>query len=358
MEDKKRVLSVRDLEISFTTSTSQFKAIRGARFDLYEGETVAIVGESGSGKSVTVKAIMGILSNNGSIDEGSIIFNDLEDDKTYEIVSMSQKEIREKIVGKKIAMIFQDPMTSLDPTMTIGKQIMEGMRYHYKTSKREAKKKAIELLEEVGIDNPKKRMRQYPNQLSGGMRQRVVIAIALACDPSVLICDEPTTALDVTVQSKIIELIRNIQEKKKLSVIYITHDLGVVAKVADYVMVMYAGRIVEKGSVEEIFYEPKHPYTWGLLLSIPDIEVDEGELFSIPGNPINLALPFSGDAFAPRNRFALGIDFKKEAPMFNVGGKHRVASWLMDPRAPKVDMPNSLKRRIEKMKKEVVNYGE
>ncbi len=357
MEDRRRVLSVRDLQISFATSTSKFKAIRGARFDLYEGETVAIVGESGSGKSVTVKAIMGILSSNGVIDKGSIKFNDLEEDKKYEIVSMSQKEIREKIVGKKIAMIFQDPMTSLDPTMTVGKQIMEGMRYHYKTSKSEAKKKAIELLEEVGIDNAKKRMKQYPNQLSGGMRQRVVIAIALACDPSVLICDEPTTALDVTVQSKILELIRRIQIKKKLSVIYITHDLGVVAKVADYVMVMYAGRIVEKGTIEEIFYDPKHPYTWGLLSSIPDIDIDEGELYSIPGNPINLALPFSGDAFAPRNKFALGIDFKEESPMFNAGGKHRVASWLLDPRAPEVEMPDSLRRRIEKMKKEVVEYG-
>ncbi len=356
MEERRKVLSVRDLEISFTTSTSKFKAIRGARFDLYEGENLAIVGESGSGKSVTVKAVMGILSSNGTIDKGSIKFFDLEDDEEYEIVGMSQKKIREKIAGKKIAMIFQDPMTSLDPTMTVGKQIMEGMRYHYKTSKAEARKKAIELLKEVGIDNAKKRMKQYPNQLSGGMRQRVVIAIALACDPSILICDEPTTALDVTVQSKILELIRSIQIKKNLSVIYITHDLGVVAKVADYVTVMYAGKVIEKGSVDEVFYEPIHPYTWGLLSSIPDINVEEEELYSIPGNPINLALPFEGDAFAPRNKHALAIDFKEDAPQFDAGGKHRASTWLLDPRAPKVEMPESLKRRIEKMKEEVENF--
>lgn len=355
-ENRKRVLSIRDLEISFTTSTSCFQAIRGVRLDLFEGETLAIVGESGSGKSVTVKAIMGILSNNGNIDKGSIHYFDVEDQKEYDMVSMTQKQIRKEISGKKIAMIFQDPMTSLDPTMNIGNQIMEAMRYHYKKPKSQAKQEAIELLELVGIDNPKKRMKQYPNQLSGGMRQRVVIAIALACDPNILICDEPTTALDVTVQSKILELIRSIQKKRNISVIYITHDLGVVAKVADYVAVMYAGKVIEKGSIEEVFYDPKHPYTWGLLSAIPDTNVDEMELYSIPGNPINLALPFKGDAFAPRNKYALGIDFKEEAPMFDAGGKHRVASWLMDERAPKVEMPVSLHRRIENMKEEVKRF--
>lgn len=352
MNKNKRVLSIRDLKISFETSDSKINAIRGIRFDLFEGETVAIVGESGSGKSVTVKAIMGILSNNGSIDEGKIEFFDLKEDKNYEIVSMSPKDIREKIAGKKIAMIFQDPMTSLDPTMKIGNQIMEGMKYHYKTPKKEAYDKTIELLELVGIDNPKKRINQYPDQLSGGMRQRVVIAIALACDPDVLICDEPTTALDVTVQSKILELIKSIQEKKKLSVIYITHDLGVVAKVADYVAVMYAGRIVEKGEVDEVFYDPRHPYTWGLLESIPDLNLEDELLYSIPGNPINLALPFTGDPFAPRNEYALNIDFKEEPPLFNVGGKHRVATWLADERAPKISIPESLKRKIQRMKEE------
>ncbi len=355
--ERKKIISVRDLEISFRTSTSKFTAIRGVKIDLFEGETIAIVGESGSGKSVTVKAIMGILSSNGSIDNGSIKFYDYDDNaKEYDIVKMTQKEIRKNLSGKKIAMIFQDPMTSLDPTMTIGKQITESMRYHYNKSKAEANKKAIELLSEVGIDNPEKRMKQYPNELSGGMRQRVVIAIALACDPSVLICDEPTTALDVTVQSKILELIKKIQLKKNLSVIYITHDLGVVAKVADYVAVMYAGRIIEKGSAEEVFYDPKHPYTWGLLSSMPDMESDDEELYSIPGSPLNLANGFIGDPFAPRNIYALGIDFKKEAPMFSAGGKHRAATWLLDERAPKVEMPTSLKHRIERMKQEVENY--
>ncbi len=352
-EDRKRVLSIRDLKISFQTSTAKLNAIRGIKLDLFEGETVAIVGESGSGKSVTVKAIMGILSNNGTIEDGEITFYDKHEDKYYNIVEMSQKQIRTDIAGKKIAMIFQDPMTSLDPTMTIGNQIIEGMVYHYKTDRTKAREKAAELLSLVGIDNPKKRLKQYPNQLSGGMRQRVVIAVALACDPDILICDEPTTALDVTVQTKILELIKSIQQKKNLTVIYITHDLGVVAKVADYVAVMYAGKIIEKGSVEEVFYEPKHPYTWGLLSSIPELNNDDEALYSIPGNPINLALPFTGDAFAPRNKYALAIDFKEEPPMYNAGGKHRVASWLLDPRAPKVEMPDSLKRRIAEMKKEV-----
>ncbi len=355
METRKKVLSVRDLSISFRTSTSKINAIRGVKLDVFEGETVAIVGESGSGKSVTVKAMMGILSNNGSIDKGEIIYYNREADESYNIVEMTQHQIRSKIAGKQIAMVFQDPMTSLDPTMTIGNQIMESMRYHYNTPKAEARKRAIELLEEVGIDNAEKRLKQYPSQLSGGMRQRVVIAVALACDPDILICDEPTTALDVTVQSKILDLIKSIQKKKNISVIYITHDLGVVAKVADYVAVMYAGKVIEKGSVEEVFYEPKHPYTWGLLSAMPDIELEGDELYSIPGNPINLAQPFKGDAFAPRNIYALGIDFKEEPPQFNAGGKHRVCSWLMDKRAPKVEMPEALQKRIAKMLKENAN---
>ncbi len=354
--DGKKILSIKDLHISFKTSTSKINAIRGIKLDLFQGETIAIVGESGSGKSVTVKTIMGILSNNGTIESGSIKYIDHHDnDKEYDIVNMSQKQIRKHIAGKKIAMIFQDPMTSLDPTMTIGNQIIEGMTYHYHTPKKEALAKAEELLSLVGIDNPKKRLKQYPSQLSGGMRQRVVIAIALACDPDILICDEPTTALDVTVQTKILDLIQSIQREKHLSVIYITHDLGVVAKVADYVAVMYAGKIIEKGSVEEVFYNPKHPYTWGLLSSMPDLKSVDTELYSIPGNPINLALPFEGDAFAPRNIYALGIDFKQDPPLYNAGGKHRVASWLMDEKAPKVEMPATLKARIDMMKAEVKN---
>ena len=350
-----RVLYIRDLNISFQTAYGIVRAIRGVRLDLFKGETIAIVGESGSGKSVTVKTIMGILDSNGMIDSGQIIYRYTDDDgnqQEVDLVKMPQKEIRYKLCGKHIAMVFQDPMTSLDPTMTIGNQIMEPMREHYKISKQEAKKRAMELIEEVGIDNPDKRFKQYPHELSGGMRQRVVIAIALACDPDILICDEPTTALDVTIQAKILELIKELQVKKGISVIYITHDLGVVAKVADYVAVMYAGRIVEKGKINEVFYNPCHPYTWGLLSSMPDTDTNSHRLFAIPGSPPNLMERVEGDAFAPRNPFALNIDYREEPPMYDIGGQHRAASWLLDPRAPHVDMPPELVEKLEKMKKE------
>ena len=253
---------------------------------------------------------------------------------------MNKKDISKNICGRRIAMVFQDPMTSLNPTMTIGKQVMEAMIYHHHLPKEEAFKKAVKLLEEVGITDAQKRMKNYPHQLSGGMRQRVVIAIALSCEPEVLICDEPTTALDVTIQAKILELIKKIQVERNLSVIYITHDLGVVAKVADYVAVMYAGKIVEKGQIEEVFYNPKHPYTWGLLSAMPDLDTDDDELYTIPGTPPNLTKKIEGEAFAPRNLYALNIDYRKEAPMFNVGGSHRVSSWLCHEKAPKVEMPN------------------
>lgn len=350
---RRKVLSIRDLEISFGTTAGKVSAIRGVRLDLYEGETLAIVGESGSGKSVTTKAILGILSENGQIEKGSIIFNYSRDGKeiTRDLTQLTSNEMQKHIRGKRIAMIFQDPMTSLDPTMTIGKQIVEGMREHYHLPKEQAKQKAIELLELVGISDPEKRYKQYPHQLSGGMRQRVVIAIALACEPEILICDEPTTALDVTIQAKILKLLKEIQEKTNVAIIFITHDLGVVANIADYIAVMYAGKIIEKGSVEEVFYDPRHPYTWGLLSSIPDLESDDEYLYAIPGSPPNLLNQVPGDAFAPRNKAALNIDYRLEPPMYNVGGKHRVASWLIDERAPKVEMPVALKRRIEKMKR-------
>ena len=352
-DKKDRVLSIRDLNISFETANGKVNAIRGVRMDLFKGETIAIVGESGSGKSVTVKAIMGILAGNGTIESGQINYTYTDENgerQTEDLTKLTQKQIRYRFCGKHIAMVFQDPMTSLDPTMTIGDQIMEGMILHKHLSKKEASVKAKELLEKVGITDPEKRFSQYPHQLSGGMRQRVVIAIALSCDPDILICDEPTTALDVTIQAKILELIKEIQEKNGFSVIYITHDLGVVAKVADYVDVMYAGRIIEKGSIDEIFYEPRHPYTWGLLASMPDTDTDSTRLFAIPGTPPNLLEKVQGDAFAPRNPYAMKVDFLAEPPMFNVGGQHRVASWLCDPRAPHVEMPTQLKARIEKMK--------
>lgn len=357
--EKEKILSIKDLSISFKTSSGSVNAIRGVNLDLYRGETIAIVGESGSGKSVTMKAAMGILSSNGEINSGSIDFTYYRKGEKVEIdiLKLSKKELRQRINGKRVAMIFQDPMTSLNPTMTIGAQIMEGMIWHYKRPKKEAEKRAIEILELVGITNAEKRMNNYPHQLSGGMRQRVVIAIALACDPDLLICDEPTTALDVTIQAKILELIKDIQKKLNISVIYITHDLGVVAKVADYVSVMYAGKIVEKGTVDEIFYDPRHPYTWGLLSAMPDIETKDDKLYTIPGTPANLLNKVKGDAFSPRNIYALNIDNRLEPPMFKITDTHYASTWLLHENAPKVEMPKELRSRIDRMLKEAKEDG-
>lgn len=359
-EAKEKILQIRDLDITFRTTAGPVHAIRGVNIDLYKGETVAIVGESGSGKSVTMKAAMGILASNATVTNGSIEYtyrNDGGNMETVDILKKDKKWIRRNVNGKRIAMVFQDPMTSLDPTMSIGKQIMEGMIWHYKTPKAEAWKRSVELLKEVGIEDAEKRMKNYPHQLSGGMRQRVVIAIALSCNPELLICDEPTTALDVTIQAKIIELIRKVQKERGISVIYITHDLGVVAKVADYVNVMYAGKIVEKGLINDIFYDPRHPYTWGLLSAMPDLETDDERLYTIPGSPPNLLHEKTGDAFAPRNKYALVLDDKADPPMFRISDTHYAATWLLDPRAPKVEMPEELKTRLERMKKEAEKYG-
>lgn len=358
MENK--ILQIQDLDIAFKTTAGVVHAIRGVDIELHKGETVAIVGESGSGKSVTMKAAMGILASNATVTKGSIEFSYHHADgspETIDILTQDKKWIRRHINGKRMAMVFQDPMTSLDPTMTIGKQIMEGMRWHFKTPKKEAWDKAVELLKEVGIEDAEKRMKNYPHQLSGGMRQRVVIAIALSCNPDLLICDEPTTALDVTIQAKIIELIRKVQKERGISVIYITHDLGVVAKVADYVNVMYAGKIVEKGTIDEIFYDPRHPYTWGLLSAMPDLDTNDERLYTIPGSPPNLLHEKEGDAFAPRNRYVLEVDDKAEPPMFQITQTHYAATWLLDPRAPKVEMPVELKERLERMKKEALEHG-
>ncbi len=360
-EERDKILDIQNLDITFRTTAGPVHAIRGVNIDLYRGQTVAIVGESGSGKSVTMKAAMGILASNAIVNSGVIDFSykHLEDGRPdhVDILKQNKKWIREHINGRRIAMVFQDPMTSLDPTMTIGKQVMEGMMWHYNTPKEEAWKKAVELLDEVGIEEPEKRMKNYPHQLSGGMRQRVVIAIALSCDPDLLICDEPTTALDVTIQARIIDLIRRVQQERGISVIYITHDLGVVAKVADYVNVMYAGRIIEKGTINDIFYDPRHPYTWGLLSAMPDLATDDPRLYTIPGSPPNLLHAPAGDAFAPRNRYALVVDDKAEPPMFKISETHSAATWLLDPRAPKVEMPDALKARIARMKKEAEKYG-
>lgn len=348
-----------DKTFLFGTDTGVVHAIRGINLDLQKGETVAIVGESGSGKSVTMKAAVGLLDSNATINSGEILYT-YDDghgqDKTVDLLKLSKKQLRTEYNGQRLAMVFQDPMTSLDPTMTIGKQIMEGMLLHKHMPKDEARTKALQLLELVGITDAEKRFRNYPHQLSGGMRQRVVIAIALSAEPDILICDEPTTALDVTIQSKILDLIKQIQQKMHLSVIYITHDLGVVAKVADYVNVMYAGKIVEVGNVEEIFYEPCHPYTWGLLSAMPDLETADDRLYSIPGSPPNLLHEPVGDAFAARNRFAMVIDKKAEPPLFKVSETHYAATWLLHPDAPAFEMPKELKERLERAKKEAAKY--
>ncbi|CDQ38198.1 ABC transporter ATP-binding protein [Virgibacillus salexigens] len=341
-----KLLEVKDLNISFHTFAGEVQAIRGVNFDLYEGETLAIVGESGSGKSVTTKSIMQLLSANSEIKSGEILFNDRD------IVKAPEKEMQ-KIRGKDISMIFQDPMTSLNPTMTIGNQIMEPLLKHRKLNKTEAKHRAIELLNLVGIPKPQLRIKQYPHQFSGGMRQRVVIAIALACAPKVLIADEPTTALDVTIQGQILDLMKDLQKRIETSIIFITHDLGVVANVADRVAVMYGGKIIEVGTVDEIFYNPQHPYTWGLISSMPSLDTTEEELYVIPGTPPDLLHPPKGDAFAPRNPYAMKIDLEEEPPMLKVSDTHYAATWLLHPNAPKVDPPLAVKERWNKFQKQV-----
>ena len=352
------ILKVCDLDISFKTNAGVIHAIRGVNLELRHGETVAIVGESGSGKSVTAKAVVGLLDSNATVNSGKILYRYEEDGapKVVDLLTLSRRELRQTINGRHIAMVFQDPMTSLDPTMTIGAQVMESITLHKKVSKAVASARALELLQLVGITEAEKRMRNYPHQLSGGMRQRVVIAIALASDPDILICDEPTTALDVTIQARILELIKDIQERLGLSVIYITHDLGVVAKVADYVDVMYAGKIIEVGKVDEIFYDPRHPYTWGLLAAMPDLEMEDSRLEYIPGSPPNLLHEPVGDAFAPRNALAMRIDEKVEPPLFKVSDTHYAATWLLHPDAPKVEVPAELQARLERAKKEAEKY--
>lgn len=335
------ILEVKDLTISFHTFSGEVQAIRGVDFELKKGETLAIVGESGSGKSVTTKSIMRLLPpGNSEIKRGEILFNGKD------LAKLSDKSMQ-KIRGKEISMIFQDPMTSLNPTMKIGKQIMEPIIKHQNMSKSEAKERAMDLLRLVGIPNAEERFRQYPHQFSGGMRQRVVIAIALACNPKVLIADEPTTALDVTIQAQILELMKDLQKKIDTSIIFITHDLGVVANVADRVAVMYGGKIVEIGTVDEIFYNPKHPYTWGLISSMPSLDSKDDELYAIPGTPPNLLHPPIGDAFAPRNEYAMQIDLEEQPPMFKVSDTHYAATWLLHPDAPKVEPPLAVKKRMD-----------
>ncbi len=341
MKKANKILEVKDLSVSFNTYGGTVEAVRGISFDLYEGETLAIVGESGSGKSVTIRAILGILARNAVIKGGKILY------RGQDLTKLDEDEFH-KIRGKLISLVFQDPLSALNPIMKIGKQITEALQLSLNLSKKEARDRAIDLMKAVAIPEPEKRFNQYPFQFSGGMRQRIVIAIALASEPEILICDEPTTALDVTVQAQILELIAEMKGRRNLSVIFITHDLGVVASVADRVSVMYAGKIVETGTVEEIFYEPKHPYTWALLSSMPDLETKE-TLFSIPGTPPNMLYPPAGDAFAERNQYALRADFQQHPPFFKVSDTHYAATWLLHPEAPQVEPPQALKERIDRM---------
>jgi oligopeptide transport system ATP-binding protein len=335
---KEPILSAKDVEIQFSLRGQKLKAIRNCSLDLYEGETLAIVGESGSGKSVFTKSFVGMLDANGSITNGSIMYKG-EDISKYK----TEKEWS-NIRGKEIAMVMQDPMTSLNPLKVIGKQIQESIELHRGLKGEDAKKVAINMLAKVGIDDPERRYNQYPHEFSGGMRQRVVIAIAVACLPQILICDEPTTALDVTIQAQILDLIRSLQRELNMTIIYITHDLGVVANVAERVAVMYAGQIVEYGLVNEIFYNAWHPYTWALLSSLPQLTVKGEELPSIEGSPPNLFKEIKGDAFAPRNKRALAIDFVKEPPFFSISETHKAKTWYLDPRAPKIEQPETIRR--------------
>ena len=330
------VLSVRDLVVKFRVRNRELTAIRNVSFDLYEKETLAIVGESGSGKTVMTKTFTGMLESNGRIANGKILYEDRD------LAAIKNNREWEKIRGPKIATVFQDPMSSLNPIRSIGSQITEVITKHQGKTQAEAKQIAIDLMDRVGIPNPADRFNEYPFQYSGGMRQRIVIAIALACRPNILICDEPTTALDVTIQAQILKLIKDLQEEFGFTTIYITHDLGVVANVAQRVAVMYAGQIVEVGTCEEIFYSPKHPYTWALLSSLPQLGIKGERLYSIPGTPPSLFNEIKGDAFAPRNPFAIGIDFEEEPPFFQITPTHMAKTWLLDPRAPKVEPPTAI----------------
>lgn len=349
--EKNVILSARDIVVNFRVRSRVLTAIRNVSLDLIEGETLAIVGESGSGKTVLTKTFTAMLEENGKVSQGKIFF------EGRDLLEIKSNREWESIRGAKIATVFQDPMTSLNPIRTIGSQITEVIIKHQKKSKQEAKEMAIDLMDKVGIPNAAARFDEYPFQYSGGMRQRIVIAIALACHPKILICDEPTTALDVTIQAQIIQLIKQLQKDFGFTTVYITHDLGVVAAVADKVAVMYAGQIVEYGTVDEIYFNSKHPYTWALLSSLPQLGVKGQMLFSIPGTPPSLYNKVKGDAFAPRNPYAMKIDFEEEPPFFQVSETHFAKTWLLDPRAPKTEMPEFIQNLHEKIEKKVAFEG-
>ena len=323
MTNKDLLLDVNELEVSFFTHAGEVKAVRKVSYDLKYGEAMGIVGESGSGKSVSSYALMGIIPEPGKVIGGSINFEDKE------IIGLPEAEMQ-KLRGKDVGMVFQDPMTSLNPVFTVGSQIDESLRKHTNLNKKQRQKRIIELFELVGINQPEKRLKQYPHEFSGGMRQRVMIAMALACNPKLLIADEPTTALDVTIQAQIIELLKELKEKINMSIIFITHDLGVISEICDKVAVMYAGNIIERGSIDDIFYNPKHPYTLGLLKSIPKINADEHErLIPIEGNPVDLINPPKGCAFAPRCDSCMNICMEQAPPVYSIENQHEASCWLL-----------------------------
>ena len=328
-----KLLDIKNLETSFKTSAGEVHAVRGVSFYLEKGEALGIVGESGCGKSVTMMSIMRLLADNGRLAGGEIIFNGKD-------ISNIKESQMETIRGNDIGMIFQDPMTSLNPVYTIGDQLIEPLLKHRKISRAEAKKEAIKMLQLVGIPSPEKRMKQYPHEFSGGMRQRAMIAMSLICEPKLIIADEPTTALDVTIQAQILDLMKDIKQKLNTAIILITHDLGVVADVCTKINVMYGGIVVESGSTEDIFYRGKHPYTWGLLRSVPNPKEDIKEkLIPIEGQPPDLLNPPVGCPFAARCDYAMKVCLQKQPPLFEVGEKHNVACWLCHEDAPKVESP-------------------
>ena len=331
--EMEQLLEVKNLSVSIDSPAGEVQAVRDVSFSLQKGEVLAIVGESGCGKSMLCKSIMKLLPPSARIKNGSISVCGQD-------ITCSREKEMQNLRGKVFSMIFQDPLTALNPTIKIGKQIAEAVLVHHKTYARdEVYQKVLELMELVGISHPKERYHQYPWQFSGGMRQRCVMAIALAADPDILFADEPTTALDVTIQAQILDLLREIQRKLETATILVSHDLGVVARVADRVAVMYAGKIVEIGTAEEVYYDPRHPYTWGLMKSLPAFAKGKESLYTIPGMPPTLINPPKGDAYACRNEYALNIDYEEMPPMFQITDTHYAATWLLDPRAPQIETP-------------------
>lgn len=327
------LVDIQHERLSFFTPAGEVKALNDVSIHLNDGEVLGIVGESGSGKSVTAYSLMGLTAYPGKLVGGTIDFNG------HRINDLSEKEFR-KIRGNEVSIIFQDPMTSLNPVYTIGNQIMEVILLHTDKNKEQARARAKELLELVGINEPEKRLKQYPHELSGGMRQRVMIAIAFACDPKILICDEPTTALDVTIQGQILDIIKELQREHNTSVIMITHDLGVVANIAQKIAVMYSGMIVERGNCEDIFYRPRHPYTWALIRSVPRLDLENKQvLASIPGTPPDLLNPPVGCPFCTRCEYCMEICKEQMPEVTEFGDGHEASCWLHHPLAPKVEMP-------------------